>query len=109
MNIYLLIVFGVACTILGRGLTDLYNWVTGKTPTVFHGYKMLGEFQPHKDGLDKGVPNLIQSWVPLKFKTDLDPAKRHFNSVWCVSLGYGKRVELRSGDRVVVLRPRVTK
>jgi hypothetical protein len=68
---------------------------------MFKYYKILGEFGPDYEG----VPNLIQSWVPMEFPTDLDPAKKHYNSVWRVSL-IGKRVELRPGDRVVVLRPK---
>jgi hypothetical protein len=73
---------------------------------MFDNCKILGEFDTIKGGLDDGCPNLIQSWVPMKYPCDLDPAKKHYGGVWCVSLAGGKRVELRPGDRVIVLRPK---
>ena len=71
---------------------------------MLDGYEIIGECAPSKPP-NRG-PNIIQGWVPLHLVDDPDPTKPKSKSKWCISLDGDKSVELRNGDRVVVLRPK---
>jgi hypothetical protein len=67
-------------------------------------YTVVGEFDEYPKGdTDAGRPRIIQSWLPDRYITDPDPEAKG-KVVWCVSLAGGKCVQLRKGDKVVVLR-----
>lgn len=68
-------------------------------------WDVIGEFStyPAPDP-DAGKPWIVQSWVPLEMVSDPDPNSHMDSERWCVTLAEGKIVELRAGDRIVVLR-----
>lgn len=61
---------------------------------------------PLYSGVDEGIPMVQSGWVDrrlLKQRFQVDPTRNKFVNAWCMHTDRGS-VQLRKGDRVVILR-----